>query len=189
MFRGLDDTIHKLITEPAEPASLPDLRNAEACDPVAKSELAMVYHILGRAYHQQGDLAAARPWYLESLAVSRELGDKWNVALPLLRLGRLAWDEGDWTAAHDWYTQTLETRSERGDRLLIANALVNLGDVAYASGSLQQAAVHYREALALLRDIGRRRGDGRHTLRPCADSVGWRTVRTAGTLVRDSRGD
>jgi DNA-binding CsgD family transcriptional regulator len=72
----------------------------------ARWDIAVALHILGRVEAQRGDLRAARSHYQESLALSRELGEQFNISLSLEGLagvlatqGELRWAAQLWGAA------------------------------------------------------------------------------------------
>jgi tetratricopeptide (TPR) repeat protein len=80
----------------------------------------------------------------ESLAIKRELGDKWGIASSLGNLGILAADQGDYALARALHEESLGLRRELGDRLGVALSVINLG-IAVLAESLNQAEPELRE--------------------------------------------
>src|SRR5262249_45816271 len=64
---------------------------------------------------KQGDYEAARSLYDESLAISRELGNKVSIAISLNNLGKIAREQGDPRAARALHRESLLIRRELGD--------------------------------------------------------------------------
>jgi non-specific serine/threonine protein kinase len=102
----------------------------------------------------QGDHAAARPLFEESLAIRRELGDRQGIAESLNNLGEVAQAQGDHAAARALHEESLAIRRELGHRWGIAVSLNNLGTVAWAQGDHAAARALYEESLAIKRELG-----------------------------------
>jgi hypothetical protein len=124
----------------------------------------------------EGEQAAARALYEESLAICREIGERDGVAAALSGLASLhRHGEAGYprdsagggatgpsptpnAAARTLYEQALALRREIGNRRGIADALHELGALATAEGDLRQAAAHLHESLSLRFRIGDRLG-------------------------------
>ena len=105
------------------------------------------------AWHQT-DYRAAHALLEQSLAISRELGDRGGTASSLNNLGNVAIEQGDYPAARKLYEDSLSIRRELGDRRSMAGVLGNLGIVAYEQGDLTAAQALSEEALAISRELG-----------------------------------
>jgi tetratricopeptide (TPR) repeat protein len=105
------------------------------------------------AWHQT-DYRAAQTLLEESLAISRELGDRGGTASSLNNLGNVAIEQGDYPTARKLYEESLSIRRELGDRRSMAGVLGNLGIVAYEQGDLTAARALSEEALAISRELG-----------------------------------
>jgi predicted ATPase/class 3 adenylate cyclase len=99
----------------------------------------------------QGDYDRAEALHRESLALSRQRGDKTGIARALGNLGVVAFDRGDDDQATTMIEESLAMAREIGDQLLVATALNDLGIVAQDRGDLDRAGVHFQESLALRR--------------------------------------
>jgi predicted ATPase/class 3 adenylate cyclase len=104
----------------------------------------------------QGDYAAARASFDESLAIQRVLGDRPGVATSLINLGYVASDQGDFRAAQALYEESLAIRRELGDQRGIAWAMRNLGRLAQKQGDSSAARAMCEQSLAIDRDLGNR---------------------------------
>ncbi|MGE5171506.1 MAG: ATP-binding protein [Rudaea sp.] len=105
---------------------------------------------------KQGDYAAARTAYEQSLAIRRELSDRRGVGAVLNNLGLLAYEQGDYAAARTLHEQSLAIDRELGDTWGVAVSLVHLGSLASAQGDYPSARALYEESLAMFREIGDR---------------------------------
>ncbi len=107
---------------------------------------------------QQGDYARAEALHEESLALRRELGDTWGIAISLLSLGCLAADQHDYARAATLEKEALSLYGELGDKRWIAACLEGLAAVAGVPGSTQEALLHaarlFGVAAALREAIG-----------------------------------
>jgi predicted ATPase/class 3 adenylate cyclase/DNA-binding CsgD family transcriptional regulator len=110
--------------------------------------------------HWQRDSATARALLEESLAIARELGDRWTVGWVLYLLGRVAYFGGDAATARALGEQCHAVAREVGDRWLIAFGPHLLGLAAHIEADYPTARRHYEESLALRREIGFEQGIG-----------------------------
>ena len=110
---------------------------------------------LGR---MQGDYAQARVLHEESLAIFRELGDKYGVAHSLNDLGSLARNHGDYAQARLLYEESLTIGRELGERRGIAYSLNHLGNLTAEQGDYSEASVLYEESLTIRRELGNKGG-------------------------------
>jgi tetratricopeptide (TPR) repeat protein len=106
----------------------------------------------------QGDYAAAHSMYEESLAITRELGNRWSLAASLMNLGNLAAELGDYRGSRTRLEESLSIFQELGDRVSIATALENLGNGAYEQGELDSARALHVESLTMRRQLGDKLG-------------------------------
>jgi tetratricopeptide (TPR) repeat protein len=124
---------------------------------------------LGRAQSALGEFRDAADSLTAALRIHRELGHRLGIAYALLGLGDLALRRGDARAARPSYAEGLELARVGGAQLDQGQALTGLGDCAAATDEPEEAAVRWREALAIFQRIGA----------PDADAVGVR-LRTSG---------
>jgi tetratricopeptide (TPR) repeat protein len=109
------------------------------------------------AAQRQGDLAAARSFLEEGLALFRRLNDERGISTCLNNLGMVVVDQGDYGGARSYYEESLVLDRARGDAYGIAASLHNLGDLIYHQGEPDTARAMFEEALTVNRQTGNRR--------------------------------
>jgi predicted ATPase/class 3 adenylate cyclase len=102
----------------------------------------------------QNDLDRAVALGEESLAISRELGDRALAANALNTLGLIALHQGNVHRAAVLCGEGLLICRELGDSWMIARALTSLGQTAYVRGDFARAASLFEECLSTTRDLG-----------------------------------
>lgn len=122
------------------------------------SARARVGDLAGTMALNQGDYAAARALYAQSLALYREMGNKQGVADLLRSLGTLAYEQGDYAQARTLSEESLALYREMGNVRSIAIALKDLGNALSEQGDYAAAHPLYEESLALFRSLGHRTG-------------------------------
>ncbi|MDP6514814.1 MAG: tetratricopeptide repeat protein [SAR202 cluster bacterium] len=88
---------------------------------------------------KQGDYAGAHPFYVECLAIYRELGVKSGIATSLCNLGIITAHHGDHAGARNLLEESLTIFGELEDRWGIADSLGNLGFIAMEQGEYSEA--------------------------------------------------
>jgi predicted ATPase len=146
------------------------LQHLLALTPARSPRRPLLLTAAGTLAHNQGDYAAARSFYEESLVLSRALGDEATVAGTLNDLGWVAWRQGDYAAARALSEEALGLHRRLGDRRGTAHALNNLGWVAHHEGDYTRAAAFHRESLGLREQSGDTRGIGF-----ALTNLGWAT--------------
>ena len=120
-----------------------------------------ILRYLGTNAVRSGDLATARDYCMQALALARSAHDTFAVANIFLDLGQIeANNAGNQTEqANDYFLQSLQLAESLGNRLMMAIALGNLGEVATRSGRLNAARAYLERSLAISRAIGDREGE------------------------------
>ncbi|HUI40943.1 MAG TPA: tetratricopeptide repeat protein [Terriglobia bacterium] len=106
----------------------------------------------------QGQLAAARQKFSQTLAIRRKTGDEGGVAISLNNLALLRWQQGDLEGAKAMYDQALATFREIGDESGVARALNNIANIYYDQGQLATAARMYQDSAAKFDELGDKGG-------------------------------
>ncbi|MGH8964804.1 MAG: tetratricopeptide repeat protein, partial [Actinomycetes bacterium] len=101
--------------------------------------LAVTYHQLGMVAQQRGHLDEAQQWYLKSLTITEELGDRPGMAISYHQLGMVAQDRGHLDEAQQWYLKSLTIKEELGNQPGMAHTFGQLGLLAEARGHPEQA--------------------------------------------------
>jgi predicted ATPase/class 3 adenylate cyclase len=100
------------------------------------------------------DTDAVRGFYEESLAISRELGDRQGEAEGMYNLGFACMLSGDLRAAKDFELRAEEIYRELGDRVRLANVYMAHAMVAYLEGDLETEGPLLDKARATYRAVG-----------------------------------
>jgi predicted ATPase/class 3 adenylate cyclase len=126
------------------------LEGALAADASPTAARARALNGAGGMTAEYGDVASAKRFDEEALALHRALGDAWGVANSLFLLGRLAGIEHDWSTSRQFLEQSVEAFRQLGDDHyvllttdVLAWTLEELGDREKAhaidKGNLQRA--------------------------------------------------
>ena len=102
----------------------------------------------------QGNYDQARGLTEESLALYRDLEDRWGTGVALNILGNVAYYHGEYDRAEGLYRESLTLRRELGNQRDIAISLNNLGNVVREQGDYDRAAALYGESLEIHRALG-----------------------------------
>jgi DNA-binding CsgD family transcriptional regulator/tetratricopeptide (TPR) repeat protein len=106
----------------------------------------------GEVAFAEGDLAAARTAFGESLVLQRALGDRRGIAFALGGLGSAALATGDYLAAHRQLGECVRLFEADGDRLDTIIYCARLGLAARAQGDDRAAEAWFATALARSRE-------------------------------------
>jgi tetratricopeptide (TPR) repeat protein len=138
-----------------------------------------------------GDVAAARSFFEQSLAIWQALAHKPEIARLLHSLGDVV-GQADWEAARAYYEQGLALRQEVGDRKGSAASLCSLGYIALKQGDRCRARTLFEEAVAIDREFGDRGGDAPVALSGVLSDLGEHTraraLLTESLLAAQERG-
>lgn len=107
----------------------------------------------GAMERDQGDYTQSIALFEQSLALYRQLGDKWGIAATLNGIGYTIHEQGDFPRATSFYEESLALFRELGDKRASAYLLNNLGNVAKEQADYEQAARIHEEALTLFREL------------------------------------
>jgi len=113
---------------------------------------------LGITAERQGDYERATKLYEESLALYREVEDRWGIASILLSLGNVFVVREEHERAKQLYRESLMVSRESGDPEQFATGLANLGYEHLLEGDHERATALNEEAAGLYRDRGSRGG-------------------------------
>jgi len=115
----------------------------------AGAPLARVAHGLGILLSEQGDPGAARPFLERSLAIWRELGDRFQQSRELNSLAITYNHLGQPDTARSLLEESIAIAHEIGSDVRLAVALSNLGQVESGAGNFDRATQVLQQALAL----------------------------------------
>ena len=115
----------------------------------------------------KANVAAARGYLQEALALARKLGDKRELAGAINALAQLHRIQGDLEAAEPLYDQVVALARELGDREIIAVGLLNLAMASLGRGANDRARTVLLEALTIAEEIASRPA-GQSVVEVCA---------------------
>jgi non-specific serine/threonine protein kinase len=101
----------------------------------------------GMIAHYATDDARAIPWLEASLALSREVDDRWSASFTLLILGIAAEDAGDYREAATRFSESLIHIRAEDDPVLTGLVLLHQGIIAWGEGDRDRAERLVNEAL------------------------------------------
>lgn len=112
---------------------------------------------LGLTLADDGRLDEAEALHEQSLALARQVDDRWLIASVSLNLGNIAYFRQEWDRALALEQEALQLSDELGDTWRGALALMNIGLIYVEQHQGQPARAHLAEALGRFRHIGSRR--------------------------------
>ncbi|GHO96617.1 hypothetical protein KSF_066650 [Reticulibacter mediterranei] len=115
----------------------------------SKAIRAKVLRRAGHLAYRFRDLTTARTLQEESVAISRDLADKQNLAGALSGLGWVLYRQNEITAAGHLLKESVEVARETGDAWTLANALESFGRYMHYQGDTKKAYASLKESLAL----------------------------------------
>jgi tetratricopeptide (TPR) repeat protein len=115
---------------------------------------ATVLNAIGIAYKRLNRPADALPYYEQSIAIKRRLGQKGGIASTLSEIAQTQQRLGKPDEAQKSYQEAMAIRREMGDRKGTASSLIDLGQLADDRGRYDDALKLYREALQAEREVG-----------------------------------
>ncbi|MGB8643744.1 MAG: AAA family ATPase [Anaerolineae bacterium] len=119
-----------------------------------KKRIAGAYQVLGNVAISKRDVAAAREWWLKSIALQQEIGDKPGVAASSGNLAMAAFLARNYDEARLRATDSIAIFHELGARWEYGLARLVLGLILAAQGDAASARKIQSENLALFRDLG-----------------------------------
>ena len=103
---------------------------------------------------EQGDPAAARKTYEESLAATKEIGDKKSHAMALNNLAGVLRNQLDLPGSRRMLAEAMTDFQEIGDKRGVVGTLENTGIILVDEGKLDEARKKQEQALAIAQEMG-----------------------------------
>ncbi len=129
------------------------LNCVELRDDRYKEAQALVWYSLGKHF-SWNNRQKAKDYFLESLEMSRDLGDKWSEARTLNDLGWVAWVTGAFDEAERLLNDSLKIELEIGDQRGAAGSLNLMAVLVKHLGRVKEAQRLHLESLAILKKLG-----------------------------------
>ena len=127
---------------------------AQATESVPPAIHASALNAAGVLAYHQSDTPAAKPYFEETLALRRQLGDLAGTVGPLNNLGLIALREGDLERAGELFEEAIARLRTDGTPARLAAALSNFGMVKIDAGENDAAERLLQESLDLRRAAG-----------------------------------
>ena len=108
----------------------------------------------GMLAHYAADDARAVPWLEASLALYRQIEDRWGLMFAPLLLGIVAEDAGEYEGAAPRFAESLDHARAADDPVATGLVLVHLGVIAWGQGDRERAVGLLSEALAVQQVAG-----------------------------------
>jgi predicted ATPase/DNA-binding SARP family transcriptional activator len=142
-----------------------------------RSERAFALRKQGNIAMWLGEYAVARGLFEHSLALYRELDDRWGAAIALADLGWAAYNLDAYAEMEKWSRESLAIRQALGDKQGIANSLFGLSRSLTIQGQFEEGDRLARECVAISRETGD------------MVSLGWGLTRVRSALLRAGKFD
>jgi predicted ATPase/DNA-binding SARP family transcriptional activator len=146
---------HRDLTCQLQQKGLALLERAESAGQDTRPERALFFWLKGHAVFTS-DHEQARQLYEQSLALYREIDDRWGMANALNDMGRAGIFLGAIREAKRWLEESLAIRQTLGDPRGIVNAMADLSEVALLRGQFEKAERLARESSARSQELGNR---------------------------------
>ncbi len=104
----------------------------------------------GFFYDEKGDIPKALNYYLRSIKIHEELGNKSGIASSLNNIGFIYKKQGDIQKALEYYHKSLKIKEEIGDKKGVSKSLNNFGSLYKDQGDLTKALEYYEKSLKIL---------------------------------------
>ncbi len=115
---------------------------------------------LANLFYSISEYRKAIEYDKQSLAISREIGDRLGEGASLGGLGLTYYSLGEYRKAIEYHEQSLAISREIGDRSGESNSLGSLGSTYAGLGEYRKAIEYHEQSLAISREIGDRLGEG-----------------------------
>jgi tetratricopeptide (TPR) repeat protein len=113
----------------------------------------------GRVHKALGSLEDALDLYQQSLAISKEIGDRAGEGVTLNNISQIYDARGDYGTALKYLEQSLVICQEIGDRKVEGATLNNISGIHWARGDYGTALKYLEQSLGISREIGDRAGE------------------------------
>ncbi|MFX0062775.1 MAG: tetratricopeptide repeat protein [Candidatus Hermodarchaeota archaeon] len=111
-------------------------------------------NLKGTIYRLKGELDQALTFFQQSLALSKEFGNKRGIAESLHNIGNIYYLKGRLNPGLDYYQQALVLCEQINDKQAMADSLANIGLIYLEKEDFSQALNYYMKALTLREQIG-----------------------------------
>lgn len=125
-------------------------------DEIYKGE-ANALHNIGIIHYNQGNYPLARKFYMKSLKIREQLGNKKGIADCYNRIGNVYKDRANYPLAMDYYQKSLAIREKLGDKKGIAYCYNDIGNI-YDDQGNPHALEYHLKSFKIRSEIDDKRG-------------------------------
>ena len=133
-------------------------KNSEEVQKSLKESLARALNNIGYINYSKGKMKAALNYFISSLKLQEELGNKSGIGQSLNNIGVIYFDLDQINEAIDYYERSLKIHEEIGDKDGIASSLNNLGAMYNAQGQPKEALDYSIRSLKIQEELGDKPG-------------------------------
>ena len=119
--------------------------------------MAKALNMQGTSFDQRSDYSKAKEYYLRSLKMYEEIGQRAGMAASLVNVGNVYRHENE-AQALDYYEQAATISEEINDTFLLSNALNNIGIIYQDQGDDAKAINYYTRSMTLMEACGNIKG-------------------------------
>ena len=128
--------------------------NSEEVQKSLMKSLARALNNIGYINYSKGKIKAALNYFISSLKLQEELGNKSGIGQSLNNIGVIYFDLDQINEAIDYYERSLKIHEEIGDKDGIASSLNNLGAMYDAQGQPKEALGYSIRSLKIQEELG-----------------------------------
>lgn len=125
---------------------------------VEKKDIGNALRAIGNIHSSKGEYESALENYERSLAVMKEIDDKYGIAASLNNIGSVHYARGEQDITLKYLEYSLEIMENIGDKQGVARLLGNIGNVHNFRGELDKALESYERSLVIMETIGDKQG-------------------------------
>ncbi|MCX6249841.1 MAG: tetratricopeptide repeat protein [Bacteroidetes bacterium] len=127
-----------------------------------KPGMAKANVVTGINYHYgKANYPKALEYYLQSLKINEETGNKSGITSSLNRLGLIYYSLSEYAKALDYYQKSLRMARESGDNTAMQDVMINLGDIYQKQHDYPKTLDYFNQALKINQAIGNKTGCAR----------------------------
>jgi len=128
--------------------------NSDKVQKSLKESLARALNNIGYINYSKGKIKAALNYFISSLKLQEELGNKSGIGQSLNNIGVIYFDLDQINEAIDYYQRSLKIHEEIGDKDGIASSLNNLGAMYNVQGQPKEALDYSIRSLKIQEELG-----------------------------------
>jgi tetratricopeptide (TPR) repeat protein len=132
-----------------------------------KKWVAKALNIMGASYTNKGNYPKALEYYLKTLKIREEIGDKQGVGTCYNNIGVVYQYQNNCSKALEYYLKVLKIREEIADKQGIGSSYTNIGNVYYYQSDFNKALEYYLKALKINEVIA-----DKHGIADCYGNIG-----------------